>query len=131
MVNALGVLGWGVGGLEAEMAALGEPYLLPNPEFVGVRLEGALAPGVTITDAALMLTRALREAGVVGAFVEFLGEGVAGLTAPDRATLANMAPEYGATTGFFPADAATLDYLRVTGRDPRHIALVEIGRAHV
>ncbi len=125
MVNALGVLAWGVGGLEAEMAALGEPFLLPNPEFVGVRLEGALREGVTITDAALTLTQILRAEKVVGAFVEFFGPGVAALGAPDRATLANMAPEYGASTGFWPVDEATLAYLRLTGRPESHVRLVE------
>ena len=124
MVNALGIIGWGVGGLEAEMVALGEPYPLPNPEFVGVELTGALPAGVTITDLALTLTRRLRDEGVVGAFVEFFGSAVPSMSVPDRATLANMAPEYGATTGFWPIDENTLDYLRVTGRSEQHIDLV-------
>lgn len=124
MINALGVMGWGVGGLEAEMAALGEPYPLPNPEYVGVELRGALPQGVAVTDLALTLTRRLRDEGVIGAFVEFCGDAVPGLSVPDRATLANMAPEYGATTAFWPIDSQTLDYLRLTGRDAHHIALV-------
>lgn len=124
MVNALGIIGWGVGGLEAEMVALGEPYPLPNPEFVGVELKGTLRPGITVTDLALTMTRRLRDEGVIGAFVEFYGDAVASLSVPDRATLANMAPEYGATTGFWPIDERTLDYLRLTGRDEKHIVLV-------
>jgi aconitate hydratase len=125
MVNALGVLGWGVGGIEIETVVLGEPYIVPKPEFVGVRLEGALADGITITDAALSLTEQLRAAGVVGACVEFFGPAVGTLTVPDRATLANMAPEYGATTGFWPVDEQTIAYLRMTGRPAGHVALVE------
>ncbi len=124
MVNAMGIIAWGVGGLEAEMVALGEPYPLPNPEFVGVELTGALRDGVSITDLALTLTRRLRDAGVVGAFVEFFGPAVSSMSVPDRATLANMAPEYGATTGFWPIDDRTLEYLRATGRDEARIALV-------
>jgi aconitate hydratase len=125
MVNALGVLGWGVGGIEIETVALGEPYILPKPEFVGVRLDGVPAPGITITDVALTLTELLRAAGVVGAFVEFFGPGAGGLTVPDRATIANMAPEYGATTGFWPVDEQTIAYLRLTGRSAEQVALVE------
>jgi aconitate hydratase len=125
MVNALGVLGWGVGGIEIETVVLGEPYILPKPEFVGVRLEGAPADGVTTTDVALTLTERLRAAGVVGACVEFFGPSAGALTVADRATLANMAPEYGATTGFWPIDAQTIAYLRLTGRAPEHVALVE------
>ena len=125
MVNALGVLGWGVGGIEIETVVLGEPYILPKPEFVGVRLEGALADGVTVTDAALTLTEELRAAGVIGACVEFFGPAALSLTIPDRATLANMAPEYGATTGFWPIDGQTIAYLQMTGRSPEHVALVE------
>ena len=125
MVNALGVLGWGVGGIEIETVVLGEPYILPKPEVVGVRLDGEPAAGVTSTDIVLSLTQALRKAGVVGAFVEFFGGGASTLTVPDRATLANMAPEYGATTGFWPIDDSTLAYLRLTGRAPEHVALVE------
>jgi len=125
MVNALGVLGWGVGGIEIETVMLGQSYILPNPEFVGVRLDGALADGITMTDLALTLTEQLRAAGVVGAFVEFFGPAAGGLTVPDRATLANMAPEYGATTGFWPVDEQTITYLRITGRSAEHVALVE------
>ncbi|HLH94410.1 MAG TPA: aconitate hydratase AcnA [Xanthobacteraceae bacterium] len=125
MVNALGVLGWGVGGIEIEAVVLGEPYIVPKPEFVGVRLEGALAGGITVTDVALTLTEQLRAAGVVGACVEFFGPGAPALTVPDRATLANMAPEYGATTGFWPVDEQTIAYLRLTGRSAEHVALVE------
>jgi aconitate hydratase len=125
MVNALGVLGWGVGGIEIETVALGEPYILPKPEFVGVRLDGVLADGITMTDVALTLTERLRAENVVGAFVEFFGPSAARLTVPDRATLANMAPEYGATTGFWPVDEQTIAYLRMTGRAPAHVALVE------
>jgi aconitate hydratase len=124
MVNALGVLGWGVGGIEIETVVLGEPYVIPKPEFVGVRLDGAPAEGITSTDIVLTLTQLLRAAGVVGAFVEFFGPGAAPLTVPDRATLANMAPDYGATTGFWPVDDATLAYLRLTGRSEDHVALV-------
>jgi aconitate hydratase len=125
MVNALGVLGWGVGGIEIETAVLGEPYVIPKPEFVGVRLEGAPAAGITATDIVLTLTQLLRQEGVVGAFVEYFGPGAAGLTVGDRATLANMAPDYGATTGFWPVDAQTLAYLRLTGRSEEHVSLVE------
>ena len=124
MVNALGVLGWGVGGIEIETVVLGQPYILPKPEFVGVRLEGALADGITMTDVALTLTEKLRTAGAVGAFVEFFGPAAQALSVPDRATLANMAPEYGATTGFWPIDEQTITYLRMTGRPAAHIALV-------
>ena len=127
MVNAIGVLGWGVGGLEVEMAALGQPYPLAAPEFVGVELYGALAEGVTTTDLALTITHLLRSHSVVGAFVEFFGPIAAQFSAPDRATLANMAPEYGATTGFWPVDEQTLAYLALTGRSQQQIDLV---RAH-
>jgi aconitate hydratase len=125
MVNALGVLGWGVGGIEIETVVLGQPYILPKPEVVGVRLEGTLADGITITDVALTLTEQLRAADVVGACVEFFGSAASTLTVPDRATLANMAPEYGATTGFWPIDEQTMAYLRATGRSAEHLALVE------
>ena len=125
MVNALGVLGWGVGGIEIETVVLGQPYIFPKPEFVGVRLEGALPQGITVTDLALTLTAQLRAAGVVGACVEFFGPAARALTVPDRATLANMAPEYGATTGFWPIDEQTIAYLRLTGRAAQHVALVE------
>jgi len=125
MVNGLGVLGWGVGGIEAEAALLGLPVPLTIPRVVGVRLAGRLREGLTATDLVLTLTARLRAHGVVGQFVEFCGPGVAALSVPDRATLANMAPEYGATVGFFPVDAATLDYLRFSAREPSHVALVE------
>jgi aconitate hydratase len=125
MVNALGVLGWGVGGIEIETVVLGQSYIFPKPEFVGVRLEGALADGITMTDVVLTLTEELRRADVVGACVEFFGPAAAALTVGDRATLANMAPEYGATTGFWPIDPQTLAYLRMTGRPAEHVALVE------
>ena len=125
MVNALGVLGWGVGGIEAEAALLGKPYMIRIPRVVGVRLTGTLREGATTTDLVLKLTQELREIGVVGDFVEFTGPSLDTLTTPERATLANMAPEYGATVGFFPIDARTIDYLRQTGRDDEHIALVE------
>lgn len=127
MVNALGVIGWGVGGLEAEMVALGEPYPLPNPEFVGIELSGALRPGVSTTDLALTVTKLLRERDVIGAFAEFFGPAAECMSVPDRATLANMAPEYGATTGFWPIDEQTLAYLTLTGRSSGHVELV---RAH-
>ena len=117
MINALGVLGWGVGGLEAEGAMFGLPLALRLPEVVGVRLTGALQPGRLGTDAALTVTERLRKLGVVGKFVEFFGPGVAALSVGERGAIANMAPEYGATTGFFPLDARVLDYLRATGRD--------------
>lgn len=125
MVNALGVLGWGVGGIDAEAALVGERYRVVIPRVVGVRLSGALRPGVTTTDLVLTLTEQLRKLGVVGAFVEFSGPGLDRLAVPERATLCNMAPEYGATCGYFPIDARTLDYLRQTGRDETHIAHIE------
>ncbi|TQM11295.1 aconitate hydratase AcnA [Pseudonocardia kunmingensis] len=125
MVNALSVVGWGVGGIEATAAALGQPVVQRIPEVVGVRLTGALPRGVLATDLALRLTAELRAIGVVGSVVEFCGPGVGTLTVPDRATVANMAPEYGATMAFFPPDRATLAYLRVTGRPDAHVAMVE------
>ncbi len=126
MVNALGVLGWGVGGIEAEAAMLGQPLVFRIPGVVGVRLTGALRPGVTATDLALTLTKRLRGVGVVEKFVEFTGPALDGaLTVSDRATLANMAPEYGSTVGFFPVDRAALDYLARTGRPAEQVALVE------
>ncbi|VVC76055.1 Aconitate hydratase 1 [Aquicella siphonis] len=125
MINGLGVLGWGVGGIEAEAAMLGQPISMLIPEVVGVRLTGRLKDGVTATDLVLTLTQMLRKKGVVGKFVEYFGSGLADLPVADRATIANMAPEYGATCGFFPIDGATLDYLRLTGRDEQTIALVE------
>jgi aconitate hydratase len=125
MINGLGVLGWGVGGIEAEAAMLGQPIAMLPPVVTGVRLSGRLRAGTTATDLALALTKLLREANVVGQFVEYFGDGCAALSLADRAVVANMAPEYGATTGFFPMDAATLRYLRMTGRSEAHCALVE------
>ncbi|MGA6097081.1 aconitate hydratase AcnA [Stutzerimonas marianensis] len=125
MVNGLGVLGWGVGGIEAEAAMLGQPVSMLIPEVVGFRLKGKLNEGVTATDLVLTVTQMLRKHGVVGKFVEFFGPGLDSLPLADRATIGNMAPEYGATCGFFPVDEVTLDYLRLSGRDPDRIALVE------
>ncbi len=125
MVNGLGVLGWGVGGIEAEAAMLGQPVSMLIPEVVGFRLSGTLGEGLTATDLVLTVTQMLRAKGVVGRFVEFFGPGLDALTLADRATIANMAPEYGATCGFFPVDTATINYLKLTGRDPHRIALVE------
>ncbi len=125
MINGLGVIGWGVGGIEAEAAMLGQAMPMLIPEVVGFRLTGKLPEGATATDAVLTVTEMLRKKGVVGKFVEFFGPGVAGLSLADRATIANMAPEYGATVGFFPVDGRTLDYLRVSGRPEADIALVE------
>ena len=125
MVNALGVFGWGVGGIEAEAAMLGQPYSMLVPEVVGFKLHGRLREGTTATDLVLAVTAMLRKKGVVGKFVEFYGAGLSSLTLPDRATIANMAPEYGATMGFFPVDAETIAYLRFTGRSDEHVALVE------
>ena len=125
MINGLGVLGWGVGGIEAEAAMLGQPVSMLIPETVGVRLTGRLQPGVTATDLVLTITEMLRKAGVVGKFVEFIGEGMAALSLEDRATVANMAPEYGATCGFFPIDAETLRFLQASGRSDAHVALVK------
>src|SRR5579871_1969551 len=124
MVNGLSVLGWGVGGIEAEAAMLGQPYSMVLPDVIGVKLSGSLKEGVTATDLVLTVTQMLRKRGVVGKFVEFFGPGLAGLTIADRATLGNMSPEYGATCGFFPIDDDTLDYLRATGRPESLIALV-------
>jgi aconitate hydratase len=125
MINGLGVLGWGVGGIEAEAAMLGQPITMLIPAVVGFRLTGKLAEGVTATDLVLTVTQLLRARGVVGCFVEFFGPGLANLPLADRATIANMAPEYGATCGIFPIDRETLAYLRLTGRSEEHIALVE------
>jgi aconitate hydratase len=125
MVNGMGVLGWGVGGIEAEAAMLGQPIAMLIPDVVGFRLKGALPEGATATDLVLTVTQMLRKKGVVGKFVEFYGAALDHLPVADRATIANMAPEYGATCGFFPVDAMTLDYLRLTGRDEARIALVE------
>jgi aconitate hydratase len=125
MVNGLGVLGWGVGGIEAEAGMLGQPVSMLIPEVVGFHLSGALKEGITATDLVLTVTQMLRKKGVVGRFVEFYGPGVSALSVADRATIANMAPEYGATCGFFPVDGKTLDYYRLTGRSEEQIALVE------
>jgi aconitate hydratase len=125
MVNGLGVLGWGVGGIEAEAAMLGQPVSMLVPQVVGFRMTGKLKEGTTATDLVLTVTEALRKHGVVGKFVEFYGPGIAELPLADRATIANMAPEYGATCGVFPVDKETLKYLRLTGREEEHIALVE------
>src|SRR5215470_17560916 len=124
MVNGLSVLGWGVGGIEAEAAMLGQPYSMVLPEVIGVKLSGNLKEGITATDLVLTVTQMLRKYGVVGKFVEFFGPGLGGLTIADRATLGNMSPEYGATCGFFPIDDDTLRYLRDTGRPADRIALV-------
>jgi aconitate hydratase len=125
MVNALGVFGWGVGGIEAEAAMLGQPSSMLIPDVVGFRLHGKLREGATATDLVLTVTEMLRKKGVVGKFVEFCGTGLSSLSVPDRATIANMAPEYGATMGFFPVDAETLAYLQFTARGAEQIALVE------
>jgi aconitate hydratase len=125
MVNALGVFGWGVGGIEAEAAMLGQPSSMLIPDVVGFRLHGRLHEGATATDLVLTVTEMLRKKGVVGKFVEFYGTGLTSLSVPDRATIANMAPEYGATMGFFPVDAETLAYLQFTGRALEQVALVE------
>ncbi len=125
MINGLGVLGWGVGGIEAEAAMLGQPISMLIPQVVGYKLTGKLREGATATDLVLTVTQALRKLGVVGKFVEFYGPGIAELPLADRATIGNMAPEYGATCGIFPVDAETLRYLRLTGRSEEQIALVE------
>jgi aconitate hydratase len=125
MINGLGVLGWGVGGIEAEAGMLGQPSYLPMPEVIGVRLVGELPAGVTATDLTLRLTKLLRDRGVVDKFVEYFGEGVKHLSLADRATIANMAPEYGATCGFFPVDDTAVAFLRLTGRDEEQVVLAE------
>ncbi|MDQ0299243.1 aconitate hydratase [Salibacterium salarium] len=125
MINGLGVLGWGVGGIEAEAGMLQQPSYFPAPEVVGVRLKGALPNGATATDLALKVTQTLRETNVVGKFVEFFGPGLKEMPLADRATISNMAPEYGATCGFFPVDQESLNYLRLTGRSEEHIKMVE------
>ena len=125
MINGLGVLGWGVGGIEAEAAMLGQPAYMLLPRVVGFKLSGMLREGVTATDLTLTVTQMLRQHGVVGSFVEFYGPGLSSMSLPDRATIANMAPEYGATCGFFPVDAETLDFLRRTNRDAATVDLVE------
>ena len=121
MINGLGVLGWGVGGIEAEAVMLGQPIYMLLPEVVGFELSGELQPGVTATDMTLRIVEMLREHGCVGKFVEFHGQGLSSLSLPDRATIANMAPEYGATCGFFPVDQTTLDYMILSGRDTDHV----------
>jgi aconitate hydratase len=125
MVNGLGILGWGVGGIEAEAAMLGQPIAMLIPDVIGFKLTGRLPEGATATDLVLTVTQMLRRKGVVGKFVEFFGPGLEELGLADRATIGNMAPEYGATCGFFPVDRVTLEYLRLTGRDPQRIALAE------
>jgi aconitate hydratase len=125
MVNGLGVLGWGVGGIEAEAVMLGEPYYMPIPKVIGVRFTGQLQEGVTPTDLVLTVTEALRKEDLVGAFVEYFGEAYGQLSVPDRATIGNMAPEYGATVGFSPVDATTLEYLNGTSRTPAHVEFVK------
>src|SRR5687767_3321017 len=125
MVNGLGVVGWGVGGIEAEAAMLGQPISMLIPQVLGVRMTGAMPQGATATDLVLTITEALRKHGVVGKFVEFFGDGLGALTIADRATLGNMCPEYGATVAIFPIDDMTLDYLRLTGRSAEQVTLVE------
>ncbi|MFX1337644.1 MAG: aconitate hydratase AcnA [Promethearchaeota archaeon] len=125
MINSLGVLGWGVGGIEAEAVLLGQPYYMPLPEVVGVKLIGEIKPGITATDVVLTITQILRNHGVVGKFVEFYGPSLKELSLEDRATIANMSPEYGATMGFFPVDDKTIAYLRSSGRKDENINLVE------
>jgi aconitate hydratase len=125
MINGLGVLGWGVGGIEAEAAMLGQPYFFQTPQVVGFKLKGRLGPGITATDLVLTVTEMLRRKGVVEKFVEFYGEGMAEMSVPDRATISNMSPEYGATMGFFPVDQETLRYLRQTGRAEAEVERVE------
>ncbi len=125
MINGIGVLGWGVGGIEAEAAMLGQPVSMLIPEVIGFKLTGRVPEGATATDLVLTVTQMLRKRGVVGKFVEFFGPGLAALSVEDRATIANMAPEYGATCGFFPVDEKTIQYLTATGRDPARVALVE------
>ena len=126
MINGLGVLGWGVGGIEAEATLLGDLQCIPIPEIIGVELRGQVPRGATSADVALGLTRYLRSQHVVGSFIEFVGPGVSGLTVPDRATIANMAPEYGATTALFPADTETLRYLHQTGREAEHVDRIQL-----
>src|SRR5207237_7387725 len=125
MINGLGVVGWGVGGIEAEGAMLGQPLSMLIPEVIGFKLFGQMKEGTTATDVVLTVTQMLRVKGVVGKFVEFYGPGLSNLSLADRATIANMAPEYGATIGFFPIDSETLNYLRLTGREADHVKLVE------
>ena len=125
MINGLGIVGWGVGGIEAEAAMLGQPITMVLPQVIGVKLTGKLNSNVSATDLVLTITELLRKRGVVGKFVEFFGEGCASLTLSDRATVSNMCPEYGATIGYFPVDTQTLEYLKITGRGTEHVKLVE------
>ena len=125
MVNGIGVLGWGVGGIEAEAAMLGQPVSMLIPEVVGFKIKGKLRDGITATDLVLTVTQMLRKKGVVGKFVEFFGEGLDHLSLADRSTIANMAPEYGATCGIFPIDAETINYMKFTGRDQETCDLAE------
>ncbi len=125
MIAGLGVVGWGVGGIEAESSALAQPYYMLTPDVVGVQVTGALRPGVKSTDLVLHVTEMLRKHKVVGKFVEFMGPGVTSLTIPDRATISNMAPEYGATIGYFPVDEQTCRYLAQTGRPDEQVKAVE------
>lgn len=125
MVNGLGVVGWGVGGIEAESVMLGQVISMVLPKVVGFKLTGSVDPRTTATDIVLTLTQILRKRGVVGQFVEFFGPGCNSLTLADRATIANMAPEYGATMGYFPIDEKSIDYLKVTGRNPQNVAFTE------
>ena len=125
MVNALSVLGWGVGGIEAEAVMLGQPISMNTPKVLGFNISGSLNEGITATDLVLTITEKLRHHGVVGKFVEFIGIGLKNLTLADRATISNMAPEYGATCGFFPTDNETINYLRLTGKNDHHLAVVE------
>src|SRR5699024_1117975 len=125
MVNGLGVLGWGVGGIEAEAAMLGQPVSMLMPEVLGFKLTGELQPGTTATDLVLTVAELLRRTGVVGKFVEFYGPGVANVPLANRATIGNMSPEYGSTCAIFPVDPVTVDYLRLTGRSEHQLKLVE------
>ena len=124
MINGLGIVGWGVGGIEAEAAMLGQPVYILTPEVLGVHMKGTLKEGVTATDLVLTVVQRLRETNVVGKFVEFFGEGVEALSTPDRATISNMCPEYGATVGFFPSDEESVSYLRATGRNEADLEMV-------
>ena len=124
MINGLGVVGWGVGGIEAESVMLGQPISMVLPKVVGYKISGMLNPLVTSTDVVLTITKHLRQVGVVGKFVEFFGPGVTALSIADRATISNMCPEYGATVGYFPVDEASIDYLRQSNRDPKKIAAI-------
>ena len=125
MINGLGVTGWGIGGIEAEAVMLGQTISMVLPQVVGFHLNGSLPKETTATDLVLTIVEMLRKRGVVGKFVEFFGPGVESLSLADRATIANMAPEYGATMGYFPVDNRTIEYLRLTGKDETHVQLVE------